>query len=142
MLRLDELVDETRLLWNLLVQIGERLHAGEEVTLGMRAILEHLGREGPSTVPGIARSRGVSRQHVQVLVNAVVGRGLVAERANPAHQRSPLLHLTPAGTRTLERMKRREEKAVAESALDVPEAELARAARTLRRVREGLGGRR
>ena len=47
----DELLDQVRLLWHVLVQAAERLHEGEPVTLGMRAVMEFLARNGPTTVP-------------------------------------------------------------------------------------------
>jgi DNA-binding MarR family transcriptional regulator len=71
------------------------------MTLGMRAALELLLVGGPATVPRIARSRGVTRQHVQALVNGLLAQGLVALRPNPAHKRSPLVALSPAGETTL-----------------------------------------
>jgi DNA-binding MarR family transcriptional regulator len=58
-------------------------------------------REGPKTVPQIARVRGTSRQNVQILVNRLRREALVALVANPAHKRSALVELTEQGKRAL-----------------------------------------
>jgi DNA-binding MarR family transcriptional regulator len=135
---LESLIDEVRLLWNTLVQRGEHLHAAEPISMGMRAVLEFLGRHGPTSVPNIARSRRVSRQHIQVQVNALTQEGCVELRANPAHKRSSLVALTRRGERTLARMREREAAVFAEAEIEASPARLERAARTLRAVREAL----
>src|SRR5574341_977072 len=105
---IDELLDQVRLLWHVMVQAAERLHEDEAVTLGMRAVLEFLARNGPTAVPHIARSRHVTRQHIQALVNDLLDLRLVSLDDNPAHRRSALVRFTPEGHKTIERMKRRE----------------------------------
>lgn len=137
----EALLDEVRLLWHAMVQTGERLHEQEPVTLGMRAIAEFLARNGPATVPHIARSRHVTRQHVQSLVNALLEPGLVALATNPEHRRSSLVRLTPEGLKVIERMKRREQRVFDRISYGRKADELARAAATLRAVRAVLGGR-
>lgn len=134
----DELLDEVRLLWHRLVEIGAGLHEKESINLGMRAVLEFLLAQGPSTVPRIARSRGVTRQHVQVLANGLRANGLVALGSNPAHKRSFLLSLSPAGKRIIRRMKAREETLFAKTRFGVSPAAMRQAATSLRTVREAL----
>ncbi len=137
---IEELLDEVRLLWHAMAQSGERLHEREPVTLGMRAILESLTLHGPATVPHIARSRHVTRQHIQSLVNALLGLDLAALEPNPAHRRSALVRLTPEGQKAFERMRRRERRFYDRSDLGRKAEELKRAAHTLRTVRNALGG--
>ncbi len=137
---LEELIDEVRLLFHALVQRGDRLHADEAITMGKRAVLEYLARNGPTPVPEIARQRRVSRQHIQVLVNPLVEAGLVETAPNPAHRRSALMRLTRQGERTLERMKKRETRFVRRAALDPSEAALTGASKTLRAVRRAIEG--
>ncbi len=60
-------------------------------------ILERIGQLAPATVPAVARSLGVSRQHVQVQVTALQQAGLIQALDNPAHKRSPLWRATEAG---------------------------------------------
>jgi DNA-binding MarR family transcriptional regulator len=135
---LESLIDEVRLLWNTLVQRGERLHEAEPITMGMRAVLEFLARNGPTSVPNIARSRRVTRQHIQVQVNALQDEGCVELLPNPAHRRSLLVASTPRGTRTLARMRDREAAVFADAPVTPSPAQLERAAGTLRAVREAL----
>jgi DNA-binding MarR family transcriptional regulator len=138
---LDELLDQVRLLWHVLVQTTERLHEGELVTLGMRGVLEFLARHGPTAVPEIARSRGVTRQHIQALVNDLLELRLVSLDDNPAHRRSALVRLTAEGQKAFDRMKRRERKFLERLDLEARPDDLRRAATTLSAVRKALGGR-
>jgi len=89
-------------------------------------------------VPAVARAKGVSRQHVQTHVNALVRAGLVAFRDNPSHRRSPLAVLTPGGRATFVAMRRREAALLAALARPRGTAELARARATLRALRADL----
>jgi len=135
---LDGLLNEVRLLFHRAVQAAESLHAGSPVSLGMRAVLESIQRDGPATVPQVARRRYVTRQHIQSLVNALVDAGFVTVEPNPAHRRSGLVTLTPAGRRAIEGMKRREARLWDETGLDVSADAVEQAARTLARVRRAL----
>jgi DNA-binding MarR family transcriptional regulator len=137
---IEQLLDEVRLLWHALVQSGERLHEEERVTLGMRGVLEFLALNGPSTVPHIARSRNVTRQHIQTLVNALAEQDLAAFGTNPAHRRSALVRLTPEGEKAIDRMRRREQRFFDRTDLGRQADELRHAAQTLRAVRIALGG--
>jgi DNA-binding MarR family transcriptional regulator len=139
--RLDELLDEVRLLWHVMVQAADRLHEDEPVTLGMRAVLEYLARNGPTAVPYIARSRHVTRQHIQTLVNDLLDLRLVALDDNPAHRRSALVRLTPEGQKAIDRMKRREHQFLDGLELKARPDDVRRATATLSAVREALGGR-
>ena len=138
---IDELLDQVRLLWHVTVQAGERLHEGEAVTLGMRAVLEFLEANGPRAVPEIARNRHVTRQHIQVLVNGLLELRLVSLDDNPAHRRSSLVRLTPEGQKAIARMRKRERHFLDGLELNAKPEELKRAAGVLKAVREALGGR-
>lgn len=104
----EALIDEVRLLYQSLVQIGERLHADSNISLGMRAVLEYLDRSGPATVPTMARARRVSRQRIQTLVNGLADKRLVKAAPNPASRRSPLIEVTSQGRATIHGMRGRE----------------------------------
>jgi len=132
------LFDEVRLLFHRLTLTAEQLHAGEPITVGMRGVLEYLQRNGPATVPTIARQRQVTRQHIQTLVNALLGAGLVAADDNPAHQRSPLIALTAAGNRVITRMRRREQRYLERLDLPMSQPDLNSATQTLRALRDAL----
>lgn len=62
-----------------------------------RAVLEFLDRDELLSVPEIAARYQVSRQHIQVTVNALLEDGFLESRPNPRHRRSPLFALTPVG---------------------------------------------
>jgi DNA-binding MarR family transcriptional regulator len=138
---LDELLDQVRLLWHVMARAAQRLHPDQAITLGMRAVLEFLQREGPTAVPRIARSRQVTRQHVQALVNDLVEARLAALDDNPSHRRSPLVRLTPEGQQAIQRMTRRERRFLDGLGLQVRPEALRQAAATLHAVRQALGGR-
>jgi DNA-binding MarR family transcriptional regulator len=102
------IVLEVRRLFHRLASASDTLHADVGVSAAQRAVLEALATSGASTVPELARRKGVSRQHVQVLANALAAARLIDARPNPAHLRSPLLELTEAGRQTFEAMRARE----------------------------------
>jgi DNA-binding MarR family transcriptional regulator len=56
---------------------------------------------GAWTVPMAADRLGTSRQAVQRIANELVSDGLAEFLENPSHRRSPFLHLTEAGEKTL-----------------------------------------
>lgn len=99
---------EIRACFNRLKVLGGVLHHDLGVTAAMRAVVEALYESGEQTVPHIARSKSVTRQHIQVIVNDLVEAGLVVTRANPGDKRSPLVALTKKGRTVFERMRQRE----------------------------------
>jgi DNA-binding MarR family transcriptional regulator len=86
----------------------------------------------------MARARTVSRQHIQTLVNELLRDRLVELAPNPAHQRSPLVRLTPKGKALFEVMLRRESALFARIGAAVPENDLRCAAAVLDAVRRQL----
>lgn len=84
----------------LLQQIETAVAAGLDgtgLTVRMRAVLEILVSDGPSTVPALARRLSIQRQYVQLMVNDTEAVGLTTRFPNPAHRASPLIDLTAAG---------------------------------------------
>ena len=132
------LLDEVRLLNNLLIQLAGELHADLGLGVPARAVLEFLHAQGPTPVPEIARIRNVSRQHIQTIADGLIADGLVEPHDNPAHRRSPLLALTELGQRTITTVLRREERVIADRLAALPDAETERAARLLARLRAAL----
>jgi DNA-binding MarR family transcriptional regulator len=94
--------------------ITERTNRDFELSSALRDVLDLLYGSGSQTVPAMARTAGVSRQHVQQCVDRLAERGLVSARPNPAHRRSSLIVLTPAGARLMSGIGRHE-KAILES---------------------------
>jgi DNA-binding MarR family transcriptional regulator len=104
----EQLINEVRLLYQSLVQVGEAIHAGSNISMGMRAVLEYLDRNGDATVPQMARARRVSRQRIQTLVNSLLQMDLVRSISNPASKRSPLITLSKTGAKTILDMRKLE----------------------------------
>lgn len=131
----EQLINEIRLLYQSLVLVGDEIHAGSNISMGMRAVLEYLDRNGDATVPHIARSRRVTRQRIQTLVNALRQMELVSIIDNPASKRSPLIRLSKHGKKTILEMRKREGK---EMQIDISEQKILDATDTLRQVRNAI----
>jgi DNA-binding MarR family transcriptional regulator len=136
----EALALEVRACFNRLKALGERLHAGSGVTLAMRAVLEALVRGGERPSATIARERGVTRQHVQALVDALVAAGLAATRPNPADRRAPLVAVTAEGRERFAAMRAREADAFAGLARRLAGHDLEAARRTLAALATALDG--
>lgn len=104
----QELYEEIRKLHNRLRWLGDQIHAEDGQTSAKRSLLISLHREGPLTVPDLARERLVSRQIIQTQINLLQEEGYVTPRANPRHKRSKCLALTRKGRDAVERMLARE----------------------------------
>ena len=74
---------------------------------GTWGVLRSLAREGPQTVPALARSRPVARQRIQRIADELDALGLIAFSPNPRHKRSRLVRLTAAGERAYAAVDRR-----------------------------------
>jgi DNA-binding MarR family transcriptional regulator len=132
---LFELVDEIRLQFHAWARLADALHRDVGVSASMRAVLEFLQRNGPTPVPRIAQQRGVSRQHVQAIVNDLLDAGLVELGDNPAHQRSRLVALTADGRRAIDTVQRSERKTLGTALRGVDDEALRAATDVLRRLR-------
>jgi len=105
---LYELILAVRACFRRLRHSADALHQDLGITASARAMMETLADGQPRTVPEIAALKGVSRQHVQVNIDALLRAGLARTRDNPAHRRSPLLTLSATGTATFREIRRRE----------------------------------
>lgn len=99
---------EVRTCFNRLKSLAEQLHSDLGVNPSMRAVMETLAANGEQTVPDIAKQKGVSRQHIQSIMNSLGGGGFVQLIDNPAHKRSPLFALTAKGEATFTKIRERE----------------------------------
>ncbi len=120
--------------------VAEEIHGNGALTSGMRSVLLTIAERGPQTVPQIARSRPVSRQHIQVIVNSLKEAGLVELADNAAHKRSKLVALTAAGKDELAETNRRTGDTLAQMTIPLTKKELRSAADTVRQVRELFEG--
>lgn len=132
------LIVEIRLTFNQLREFADAMHADLAVTASMRAVLETLFDAGSQPVPEIARRKGVSRQHIQVKVDALWDKGLVELRTNPAHKRSPLVALTRKGRVVFETIRGRETLSLEMLADGLPAVDIATSLRILKALRQRL----
>ncbi len=132
-----DLVDEVRLLFHSMSRLVDVVHAGQVSAPG-RAVLEYLVHNGDTTVPRIAEARGVSRQHIQAIVNELIDNELIVLRDNPAHRRSRLVALTAGGHAAISDMAQVERDLLAPVMATVTASALAEARTTLHTVRRGL----
>lgn len=113
-----------RTCFNLLRSLAERMHEDLGVNPSMRAVMEALAAQPGRSVPEIARARGVSRQHVQVIMNTLVELGLAEAVDNPAHRRSPLFVPTAKADGLFAEIRRRETEPVEQLADGLPAASI------------------
>ena len=139
---LDALIRAIRACFRELRVAGDALHQDAGVSTAMRAVMEYVQSVGPATVPDIARAKAVSRQNIQVLVDALLKRGLAEMRPNPAHRRSTLVALTKSGTQVFRSMRKRELELLEGLAEDQPAASLRVAREVLSRLLRDLEARR
>ena len=129
--QIEAVTSAVRGLFHRLRAFGDRLHADLGITTAMRGVMESLSKNGPMTVPQMARQRPVSRQHIQMLVNQLSEAGLCASLPNPEHKRSVLIDLTANGRNAFDEIRRREAAAVADLFGDIAPDDLAAGERAL-----------
>jgi DNA-binding MarR family transcriptional regulator len=139
---LASLVEKVRACFRELRRTGDDLHEDLGVTAAMRAVMEHIRRNGPATVPDIARNKSVSRQGIQVLVDSLGRSRLASIEPNPAHKRSSLVALTRKGETAFDEILRREHDLLGELAQDRSARSLRSAAAQLAILTDDLKSRR
>lgn len=128
------LTQAVRGVFNRLKALGDELHGDLEITATMRAVMETLSDAGPMTVPQIAKLKGVTRQHIQLLADALVEGGFASVKENPAHRRSSLITLTEKGRRAFAKMRAREAPLIEELSAEFEAPDLERATAVLTRL--------
>ena len=133
--QISAVIDATRALFHRLKAAADEVHRVAGVTAGPRGVLQDLYQNGPRTVPGMARARPVSRQHIQVLVNGLLERGEVELLRNPAHARSKLVALTDEGRASFDAIRHREAGVLEKLPVEAGADELGKAANVLRELK-------
>lgn len=108
------------------------------MSVGVRAVLDHLRREGACTVPRIAERQELSRQFIQRVVNDARDAGFVELVDNPAHRRSRLVHLTAAGREAIEAVVAREQALMGQVGGELTADELDATLRVLHHMKAAL----
>lgn len=136
--KMTALTQAVRGVFNRLKAVGDQLHADLGVTTATRAVMETLAEAGPMTVPQIAKLKGVTRQHIQLLADALCEAEFAVVKENPAHKRSLLIVLTEKGKRTFAKIGGREAPVIVELARAFGAEELERATQVLERLGTAL----
>lgn len=134
----ERLSYEIRHCFNLLRAVSDQLLADRDITTAQRAILEALHRYGPTPVPQIAKARGVTRQHIQVLADALFDLGYVVWKDNPGHKRSQLLALSDGGKRLFAEIRERERDAADQVLIGLREEDMKKATVLLKQLAGNL----
>jgi DNA-binding MarR family transcriptional regulator len=116
------------------------MHGDLNMTAATRGVLELLLLGGSATVPDMARVQGVSRQHVQQQVDALLERGLLERKDNPAHKRSALIALSDKGRALIQNMRAEELNTLSRMQVGVSDHAMLEAAQVLSAWREALVG--
>jgi len=116
---------------------GENLEAFD-ITAADRAVLEFLFQHEALSVPEIAERYDVSRQHVQVTVNALLDKRLVTKKANPRHKRSDLIGLSAAGKKCFRKVRQQDAVLVEALFAGIPERQLTTTLNTLKLLNKRL----
>jgi DNA-binding MarR family transcriptional regulator len=135
---LTSAAQDIRRCFQLLRTIADALHEEHGVTASMRAVMEHLAAHGATTVPQIARQKFVTRQHIQMIVDGLLARGLVTLKENVAHKRSPLVALSEQGAKLFDLMRAKEKDAFTALARKVRAADARSLAQLLQQFRGEL----
>ncbi len=102
-----------------------------KLTAADRAVMEFLYPMEKLSVPAIAGKYRVSRQHVQVTVNQLLGKGIIRSEPNPQHKRSPLLRLSELGREAFAEIRRFEIGLIAKLFADLGQDDIAVTRRSL-----------
>lgn len=133
-----ELITEIRRSFQLLRQLSDTMNADVGVTAAMRSVMETLADHGSRTVPDIAAEKHVSRQHIQKNADELMRTGLAKSRPNPAHKRSVLIELTPAGRVLFETIRQSETELIERIVAPLPDQALIQSNNTLKAFRERM----
>lgn len=133
------LIVEIRRSFNALKTYSDRSNDDIGVTAAMRAVMEYLAQQGPTSVADIARGKDVSRQHIQQLADQLAKTGLIGWQPNPRHKRSPLAGLTGEGERRFSEIKQREARILDELATALPDTDFEQARHSLAALRQSIG---
>ena len=105
---------------------------------GFWGLMHSLAREGPQTVPALARTRPVARQRIQRIADELAAEGLIEFIDNPAHRRSKLLRLTGLGEEAYRELTARLAASADRLAADLDPEDLRTTLRVLRALKAKL----
>ena len=129
-----EIIWLIRRLFRAMAKAADAYLAAHGLAAADRAVLEFLYPDAALSVPEIASRYQVSRQHVQVTVNALLEDGFLETRPNPRHKRSPLIALTRVGRDLFAKIREIESRHVDALFADIPVEDVEATQRTLEAI--------
>jgi DNA-binding MarR family transcriptional regulator len=120
-----------RRLFRAMAQLADGYLQARGLAAADRAVLEFLYPDEALSVPEIAARYQVSRQHIQVTVNALLEDGFLESRPNPRHKRSPLFALTRVGRELFSKIRASEAELLDALFAGIPAEDIECARRTL-----------
>jgi DNA-binding MarR family transcriptional regulator len=120
-----------RRLFRAMAQLADGYLRAYGLAAADRAVLEFLYPDEGLSVPEIATRYQVSRQHIQVTVNALLEDGFLESRPNPRHKRSPLFALTHVGRELFRKIRAHESELLDKLFADIPTGDVDCTRRTL-----------
>jgi DNA-binding MarR family transcriptional regulator len=120
-----------RRLFRAMAQLADGYLQARGLAAADRAVLEFLYPDEALSVPEIATRYQVSRQHIQVTVNALLEDGFLMSRPNPRHKRSPLFALTAVGRELFRKIRLAESELLDKLFADIPTEDIECTRRTL-----------
>ncbi|MFE2278493.1 MarR family winged helix-turn-helix transcriptional regulator [Streptomyces sp. NPDC059454] len=129
--RLTEVYDLVGPLYRRAQRSVEQGLTADDLSVGVRAVLTLLHRNGPMTVPQMGRAQAISRQFVQRMVNDAAAQDLVEAVPNPAHRRSSLIRPTAKGSAAISAVLKREHLLLREVGGDLTDADVTACLRVL-----------
>ncbi|MEJ2453674.1 MAG: MarR family winged helix-turn-helix transcriptional regulator [Candidatus Thiodiazotropha sp.] len=133
-----EIIWLIRRLFRALSQRSNELLEASGLSAADRAVMEFLYPDQRLSVPEIAERYKVSRQHIQITINALSEKSLVVTRANPRHKRSPLFALSRAGRTQFSRILKRDQQVVTDLFSDVSQNHVRITRQTLQTLLDAL----
>lgn len=118
--------------------ILENIHGDGELSSAKRSVLLEIQQTGPLTVPQLARTRRVSRQSIQKVVNLLCREGRVVFVDNPHHKRSKQVALTEVGGEYLQLMMQKEYDSFRRMNLELTPKDLYHAGHVMAQVRGSI----
>ncbi|MDG3010394.1 MarR family transcriptional regulator [Rhodococcus sp. D2-41] len=97
----EQVAAELRLSIGLLVRRLRQVRIEGDLTLPENSALARLDRDGPTTSSALAKIEQISPQSMGATVAALLSRGLLEQREDPADGRRRLLWVTEAGRQAL-----------------------------------------
>lgn len=131
-------VDEAVALFWRVRYVADQIHTTGGRSETARGVLRGLVRYGARTVPQLAFTRSVTRQHTQEVVDGLIADGLARRVPNPAHARSWLIEPTPRGEAAVAALDAEDARTITavSARIRITRADLATTIRVLRELRD------